>query len=441
MKVYFITFGCKVNLCETEALKSEFLKEGFTISEDENTSDIFIVNSCTVTATSDKKTRQTLNRLRKDHPNSIIVLTGCYPQAFKERSQSITSVDIITGNKDKKDTVSIVKSYLENHRKVFSVKSFLSSDEFETLHTGDFTSKTRGFIKVQDGCNRFCTYCIIPYARGRLRSKPLHVIEGEAKSLVKSGHKEIVLVGINLAFYGVELDVNLVNAVEVCAKVQGVERIRLGSLEPEVITDDDLIRLSSVKQFCPQFHLSLQSGCDKTLHDMNRAYTTDEYYSLVQRVRKVFPDSAITTDVMVGFPNETEEDFQQSLEFVKKVGFAKIHIFPYSRRSGTLADKMQNQLTRAEKQERARRMALIGNEAQTEFLKSQVGRVYPVLFERENEDNYHHGYTPNYVLVKIPKEVSEKSLRKSIFYVKIEGYRNDYCIGSILTNDEKDSST
>lgn len=432
MKVHFITFGCKVNLCETEALKSEFLKEGFSVTENELESDIFVINSCTVTAVSDKKTRQMLNRLKKDYPQSIIVLTGCYPQAFKEQAQQIQSVDIITGNKDKKETVNLVKKYIQENHRIFSVQDYLSSDKFETLQVGEFTSKTRGFVKIQDGCNRFCTYCIIPYARGRIRSKSLTDIEQEVKSLVKSGHKEIVLVGINIMFYGVEFGKNLVDAVELCSTIDGVERIRLGSLEPEVITTSDLVRLSKIKQFCPQFHLSLQSGCDKTLKDMNRAYTSQEYYNLVTQIRSIFPDCSITTDVMVGFPNETQEDFQKSLDFVEKIGFAKIHVFPYSRRSGTIADKLPNQLTKAEKQARAKQMAIIGNKIQEEFLKTQIGKVYPVLFERENEDEFYHGYTPNYTLVKIHRENTEKSLRKSIFYVKIETYKNDYCIGHIV---------
>lgn len=432
MKVYFITFGCKVNLCETEALKSECLSNGFEITEEETSADIFIINSCTVTAISDKKTRQTLNSLRKKYPKSIIVLTGCYPQAFKEQANAMESVDIVTGTKDRKAIISLIKSYLKDNNRVVSIEDYSTNDKFESIQVGNFDSKTRGFVKIQDGCNRFCTYCIIPYARGRIRSKPLEDIKKEVETLVSSGHREIVLVGINLMFYGAEFNIRLVDAVETCAKIQGVERIRLGSLEPEIITDEDLIRLSNVKQFCPQFHLSLQSGCDKTLKDMNRAYTSSEYYNLVTKIRNIFPDSSITTDIMVGFPNETQEDFNQSLEFVKKVGFAKIHIFPYSRRSGTPADKMKNQLTRAEKQQRVKQMSIVGNITQEEFLKSQVGKIVPVLFERENEDNFHHGYTPNYTLVKIPRENTEKSLRKSIFYVKIEEYKDDYCIGSIV---------
>lgn len=432
MKVYLITFGCKVNLCETEALKTELLSSGFEITEDETNANIFIVNSCTVTAISDKKTRQTLNSLKKKYPYAVIVLTGCYPQAFKEQANKIQSVDIVTGTKDRKSIIRLIEEYLTNNNKIVSIEDYFTNDKFEVTKIGEFQSKTRGFVKIQDGCNRFCTYCIIPYARGRLRSKPLIDVKKEVESLVSSGHKEIVLVGINLMFYGVEYNIRLIDVIETCANIKGVERIRLGSLEPEVITDDDLVRLSKVEQFCPQFHLSLQSGCDKTLHDMNRAYTSSEYYNLVTKIRNIFPNSAITTDVMVGFPNETQEDFKQSLEFVKKIGFAKIHIFPYSRRSGTPADKMKNQLTRTEKQERVKQMAIVGNESQKEFLKSQVGKVVSVLFERENEDDFHHGYTPNYTVVKVPRENNEKSLRKSILYVKIEGYKDDYCIGSIV---------
>jgi threonylcarbamoyladenosine tRNA methylthiotransferase MtaB len=423
-----------VNLCETEALKAEFSSRGFETTEDESIADIYVVNSCTVTAVSDKKTRQTLNTLRKSHPNAVIVLTGCYPQAFKSEANAMPNVDIVTGTKDRKSVVALVEKYLKSTQRVVSIEDYAPSDKFESIPIGEFSTKTRGFVKVQDGCNRFCTYCIIPYARGRLRSKPLEDIQHEVESLVHSGHKEIVLVGINLMFYGVEFGTRLVDAVEICAKVQGVERIRLGSLEPEVITDEDLLRLSKVEQFCPQFHLSLQSGCDKTLHDMNRAYTSQEYFELVQKVRETFPNCAITTDVMVGFPNETEEDFQESLAFVESIKFAKVHTFPYSRRSGTPADRMSNQLTKAEKHRRAKLMAEVAQRSQVEFLQSQVGRVVPVLFELENEDNFHHGYTPNYTLVKIPREFTEKSLRKSIFYVKIEEYKDDYCIGSIVSS-------
>ena len=341
------------------------------------------------------------------------------------------NADIILGNKDKSKIVEYVEDYIKNkeQKKVFYN---IEDVPFEDMELDSMNNRTRAFVKIEDGCENYCTYCIIPYARGRLRSKSLQDITTEVESLVSNGHKEIVLVGINLMFYGVEFGTRLVDAVETCAKISGVERIRLGSLEPEVITDDDLIRLSKIEKFCPQFHLSLQSGCDKTLKDMNRAYTSSEYYELVSKIRKIFPNSAITTDVMVGFPNETLEDFNTSLKFVEKVGFAKVHIFPYSRRSGTPADKMKNQLTKTEKQERVKQMSIVAQKTQAEFLKSQVGKVFPVLFERENEDNFHHGYTPNYTLVKIPRENIEKSLRKSIFYVKIEVCKDDYCIGSIV---------
>lgn len=436
MKVYYITFGCKVNLCETEALKSEFASAGFEATQDETIADIYIVNSCTVTAVSDKKVRQTLNRLKTEYPNSTIVLTGCYPQAFKEQAERISTVDVVTGTKDRKKIVDLVKQYLDTNNRMVSINEYTNSDTFESIPMGTFDNKTRGFVKVQDGCNRFCTYCIIPYARGRIRSKPLADVEAEVKSLVSYGHKEIVLVGINLMFYGVEFGKRLVDVVEVCSKVEGVERIRLGSLEPEVITNDDLVRLSKVKQFCPQFHLSLQSGCDKTLKDMHRAYTTKEYYDLVCNIREIFPDSAITTDIMVGFPKETDQDFIQSMEYVKKIGFAKVHVFPYSRRSGTVADKFPQQVTKAVKRQRATKMTETAKLCQSEYLKHQVGSVYPVLFERENDDTYYHGYTPNYILVKVPKQGTNfgDSLRNSILNVKLLSYQQDYCIGQIVIN-------
>lgn len=279
----------------------------------------------------------------------------------------------------------------------------------------------------------FCTYCIIPYSRGRFRSKPINKLKEEAEKLAASGYQEIVLVGINLSFYGIEYKLRLADAVETICAVNGIKRVRLGSLEPEMINDEDIRRLAAQPKFCPQFHLSLQSGCDKTLKEMNRRYTTDDYAELVQKLRDNFDNCAITTDVMVGFPNETEEDFKQSVEFVKKINFAKVHVFPYSQRKGTPAAVFENQIPTSQKNIRAKIMSEAAEESRQKFLQSQSGLIFPVLFEREKADKIPHGYTPNYTLVKIFTKNLGKSLRNQIFYVKIERIENDYCVGEIVS--------
>ena len=431
MKVFFAGFGCKVNQYETESIKADFISEGFETADEITSADVIVINSCTVTSSGDSKSLYFLRKARKDNPEAVIVLTGCMPQATPEIAESIPEADIVTGTKKRGNIVSLVKEFTKNRNQIVSIGKYCASDKFEEIIPGDFSEKTRAFVKIQDGCNQFCTYCIIPYARGRCRSKPLDILEKEIYTLAQNGHKEIVLVGINLAFYGKEFGIRLVDAVELCCKINGVERVRLGSLEPEVISDEDLLRLSKLPQFCPQFHLSLQSGCDKTLKAMNRHYNTEEYYGLVKKIRNIFPECSITTDIMVGFPNETDEDFKASLEFVKKVGFAKIHVFQYSPRNGTPAAK-QPQIKNSVKHERADRMKKLGDELKQKYLEKQIGKTVPVLFERENSPEFHQGYAPDYTLIKIPAKNCEKSLRRLIFYVKIRESEKDCCIGEII---------
>lgn len=431
MKVFFAGFGCKVNQYETESIKADFISEGFETADEITSADVIVINSCTVTSSGDSKSLYFLRKARKDNPEAVIVLTGCMPQATPEIAESIPEADIVTGTKERGNIVSLVKEFTKSRNQIVSIGKYCASDKFEEIIPGDFSEKTRAFVKIQDGCNQFCTYCIIPYARGRCRSKPLDILEKEIYTLAQNGHKEIVLVGINLAFYGKEFGIRLVDAVELCCKINGVERVRLGSLEPEVISDEDLLRLSKLPQFCPQFHLSLQSGCDKTLKAMNRHYNTEEYYGLVKKIRNIFPDCSITTDIMVGFPNEKDEDFEASLEFVKKVGFAKIHVFQYSPRNGTPAAK-QPQIKNSVKHERADRMKKLGDELKQKYLEKQIGKTVPVLFERENSPEFHQGYAPDYTLIKIPAKNCEKSLRRLIFYVKIRESEKDCCIGEII---------
>lgn len=432
MNIHFKTFGCKVNLYETENMKQNFASHGYTISENEKNCDIYVINSCTVTESGDKKMFKELRRIRRENPDAVIAVTGCYPQAFPDEASALDEADIVTGTKNRSELLFIIENYLQTKEKQINVCGYSSGDLFEDMQNSGYTGNTRAFIKIQDGCNMFCSYCIIPYSRGRFRSKPPEKLRDETENLAKAGYHEIVLVGINLSFYGIEFGLRLADAVENVCSVEGVERVRLGSLEPEMISDEDIKRLSAQPKLCPQFHLSLQSGCGRTLKAMNRRYTPNDYETLVNKLRSNFDNCAITTDVMVGFPGETEEDFAESLEFVKNIGFSKVHVFPYSQRKGTPAAVMEDQIPTEVKNLRAKRMAEAAAESQRKFLESQVGLIVPVLFEREKEDKLPHGYTPNYTLVKIFTKYLDKSLRNKIFYVKIIRLEEDYCVGEII---------
>lgn len=436
MNIYFITFGCKVNTYETAGMTEAFKASGFEVTNERSSADIFVINSCTVTSESDGKLRQTMRRLKREYPDAVIVLTGCYPQAFPDEASAEECADIVTGTKDRSAVADMVRRYLENRERICGVVPYSGKDGFEKMSVSAVEGHTRAFMKIQDGCNSFCSYCIIPHSRGRLRSKPLDDIISEARTLAENGYREIVLVGINLAFYGAGTGLRLVDAVEAVCGIDGIDRVRLGSLEPERITDDDLSRLAALPEFCPSFHYSLQSGCDRTLKAMNRRYTAEEYRALVERTRRIFGGCGITADVMVGFPGETEEDHRQSLEFVREIGFSDIHVFPYSRRKGTRADLMEGQVPAEIKKRRAAEMSEVGRESRRKFLQSMVGKEFPVLFERERSDGIHHGYAPNYTHIKILTKNSKKSLRKSIFYVKIERIEDNFCWGHIMPEGE-----
>lgn len=431
MTIFFLSFGCKVNLYETENMKQSFSAAGHIVSVKEAGADIIIINSCTVTAMSDRKVRQALHHARQTCPDAVILLTGCFPQAFKEEAGALTDADIITGTKNRGDMLALIDEYLAQKKRIVKVSDYQTGEPFEAMQNNEFKDNTRAFVKIQDGCDRFCSYCIIPTARGRSRSKPLAELVSEVETLAAAGHKEIVLVGINLSTYGKGADLRLVDAIEACCKVAAVERVRLGSLEPELLTDEDIARMTAEKKLCPQFHLSLQSGCDRTLHAMRRQYTAAEYAQLVRKLRMGFPDAAITTDIMVGFPEESDADFEESLKFVKKMSFNKIHVFPYSARKGTIAAENVHQVDSKTKAFRAKQMMAVGEESFHDNLKLQLGKCFPVLFERENDSNFHQGYAPNYTLVKIPAKISDKSLRREIFYVRIRDIKNNYCIGEI----------
>ena len=428
MKIAFHTLGCKVNQYETEVMRESFIKSGYTVVPDNAPFDIIVINSCTVTAESDRKTRQTLNRFRKENPEAVIVLTGCMVQAFAEKSKDLTAADIIVGNTDVAKIEKSVHRFLQEGERIFEVSEHKRTERFNTPNIKEFAERTRAYMKIEDGCDRFCTYCIIPTARGFVRSKPIADIKKEAEELAKNGFIEIVLVGINLTSYGKGEDMNLCDAVDAVCEVEGIKRVRLGSLEPDHITDRMLMRFKAQEKFCPQFHLSLQSGCDATLKRMNRHYDTAFYRDLVTRIRNMFPNSAITTDIMVGFAGETEQEFLESINFAKEMGFAKSHIFAYSRRNGTVAYNLKGQISKQEKSNRSKRMIEVTNQTEKEFLEGQIGKTVSVLFET-NENGFSEGYTKNYTRVKVKTETAHSG---EILNVKLISAKNGYCIGEFV---------
>ena len=424
MKVFFHTLGCKVNQYETQEMREQLNKNGYEITEDEGVADIFVVNSCTVTSESDRKTRQCVRHYKKKYPESTVVLTGCMPQSFPEMAEKLIEADIVLGNKNNKLLVKSLNEYFESGCRIFYSEQHESGEPLISSGISSFDERTRAILKIEDGCDRFCSYCIIPKARGRVRWKPIEDIKKEVCALTESGFREIVLVGINLSAYGKGSDLNLADAVFVVAENEKVQRIRLGSLEPDHITGELIEKLSKCHKLCPQFHISLQSGCDIILKKMNRHYTSDEYYLLCEKLRNTFKDCTLTTDIMVGFPYENEEDFNITKEFAEKVGFEKIHIFPYSRRSGTVADKMDCQVEKNVKSQRVAELSRVADKIRTDFLEKQIGKTLSVLVEEKQKNNEYFGYTSNYTPVKISNgNVGE------IKQVNIKAVQDDFCIG------------
>jgi threonylcarbamoyladenosine tRNA methylthiotransferase MtaB len=447
MRIAFHTLGCKVNQYETEAMKEAFVSRGAVIVSEDEAADAYIVNTCTVTNIADRKSRQFIRRMHSQNPDALIVVTGCYAQVAGDALAAMPEVDMIIGNSLKSGIAGMVCEALEKGgakgrggdagehpvREVLPYEELTGYDDMGIV-SAEESSKCRAYIKIEEGCDRFCSYCLIPFARGRVRSRGPEEIAAEAKALISGGCREIVLTGINIAFYGHREGLRLADAVEVCCCTEGIERVRLGSIEPEMMLPDDLDRLAALPQFCPQFHLSLQSGCAATLKRMNRRYTPEEYASLVEQIRSRFPEAAFTTDIMVGFPRETEEEFAESMAFAERIGFSRIHVFQYSPRQGTPAAKME-QIPDAVKHERADRMKALGERLAREYMQGLVGRTMPVLFEREKSPDFHCGHAPDYTLIKISRKNSKKSLRNQIFYVTIEGVGDDCCLGRIASED------
>lgn len=412
--------GCKVNSYETEAMTQLLKKAGYEIVSFQNQADVYIINTCSVTNMADRKSRQMLHKAKKQNPDAVVVATGCYVQTATEKVAQDLSIDLVVGNNRKKDIVEILNEYYAEKEAGEQVKEeyvidINHTDEYEDLEISTVTEHTRAHLKIQDGCNNFCSYCIIPYARGRIRSRTMESIKAELERLSASGFKEIVLTGINLSCYD-DNGKKLIDVIEMADNVNGIERIRLGSLDPEVVTEDFVERLGKVKKICPHFHFSLQSGCDKTLKAMNRHYTSDEYYEKCQLIRKYIDNPAFTTDVIVGFPGETEEDYISSREFVKKVKFAELHVFKYSKRDGTVAAKMPNQIDEKIKTLRSEDLIKTGEELTKEFRQAKIGQDTTVLFEEKillDNKEYWVGHTVDYIKIAVPeKENLEGQIRK-----------------------------
>ena len=400
MKAAFYTLGCKVNQYETEYMAETLKNAGFEIVSPSEQADYYIINSCTVTSTADQKTRQNVRKFKRLHPNSTVILTGCMPQAFPKQAQELEQADIILSNKNNDDILNLINEYNITRNRTIKIEKHQTGDEFSSCKISHFNERIRAFVKIEDGCDRFCSYCIIPMSRGRVRSKSLDELKEEINMLAKNGIKEVVLVGINLSSYGKGQDFNIVDAIRVCSENDNILRIRLGSLEPDHITDDIIDGMAKYEKFCPQFHISLQSGCDKTLKEMNRHYNSAEFKQLCDKLRAAFPDATLTTDVMVGFNNESDEDFKQSLKFVKQINFEKVHVFPYSEREGTVASKKGDNVPRAEKERRAAIMIEQTNNQRIAYFNSLIGTTQKVLFEAKTKDSYYQGYTKNYIPVK-----------------------------------------
>lgn len=416
--------GCKVNAYETEAMRQSLEENGYKIVPFNEKADVYIINTCTVTNIADRKSRQMLHRAKKLNPDAVVVAVGCYVQAAGEELKKDDAIDIIVGNNNKSDIVGILEAYYESDTNTFidDISRNSSYDEMKMTTQGEHT---RAFVKIQDGCNQFCTYCIIPYARGRIRSRSLEDIRIEISKLAECGYREIVLTGIHLSSYGKDLSVDdskitLIDAIRVVNDIEGIERIRLGSLEPGIITEEFLDELKHVEKFCPHFHLSLQSGCEDTLKRMNRHYTPVEYLERCNMIRKHFDRPAITTDVIVGFPGETEEEFTETKEFLEKVAFAEMHIFKYSKRKGTVAARMENQIQEDVKAVRSDVLMELGEKMREKYTDSFVGETKEVLMEEETEIDgvkYMVGHTREYVRIAV---ASDSGLANKMVDVKVK---------------------
>lgn len=459
MKVHFFTLGCKTNTYESSAMGQSFTQKGYEITKDkEEKADIYIINTCSVTNIAERKSRQMMRQAKELNPEAIIVACGCYAQVAKDQIAQIDEVDLIIGSKEKNQIVDIIEEYLKSQNKEILISDIMNESEYQDFESTTMTELNRAVVKIQDGCDRFCSYCIIPYARGHIRSRnPKKIIE-EIENIAKQGIKEVVLTGIHLASYGKDFTdetareyrkqynyneeykkytpnddlasggFRLIEILEQINKVKGIERIRLGSIEPKLITEEFVIRLSKLEKICHHFHLSLQSGCDETLKRMNRRYTTEDFRTICKILRSAYKDVIFTTDIIVGFPGETEEEFNQTYEFLKEIKMYKMHIFKYSPKRGTAATKFKNQIDSKIKDERSKILLELSDKNETEYNETYINKTVTVLFE-EAENGYFKGHTGNYLAVKVK---TDKDLTDKLLKVKIDKLEKLELVGSLV---------
>ena len=445
-KVAFYTLGCKVNQYETNAMEQQFINNGYKIVDNTEKADIYVINTCTVTNMAERKSRQMLRRVKEINSKAILVVCGCYAQVAKDDLAKIPEIDIIIGINEKNKVVQIVENYIKKNKEKQlniveeQVTSVANQDKFLDFGDVTYTEKNRAIVKVQDGCNMFCTYCIIPYARGRIRSRSIESVVSEITKIAAEGIKEVVITGIHVASYGKDFDddndrkIRLIDLLEQINQISGIERIRLGSLEPTIIDEEFSKRLSKLEKICDHFHLSLQSGCDETLKRMNRKYTTAQYKEAVDILRRYYPEVSFTTDVIVGFPGETDEEFCTTYNFLKQIDFYKMHIFKYSARKGTVAEKMQNQIDGNIKEQRSNKLIELSNDNENKHNEKYIEKTIEVLFE-EFENGYFKGHTTNYIMVKVPgEEIQSKEYVNKIRKINIVA--NDYNMRELIGKEQ-----
>ena len=422
-KVAFLTLGCKVNQYETNGMIQEFQKNGYEIVEFHEKADIYVVNTCTVTNMSDRKSRQMLRQAKKNNSEAIVVAVGCYVQVAKEDVEKLEEIDLVLGTNEKTNIIKYVEEYMssKDDSYVTQIDDVMHNQNYGDFGSVTYTEKTRAVIKVQDGCDRFCSYCIIPYARGRVRSRKPESVINEITEIAKNGIKEVVITGIHVASYGKDFkdEYRLIDLLEEINNIDGIERIRLGSIEPLLISEEFIARLTKLNKICHHFHLSLQSGCSETLKRMNRRYTIEEFEVIVNRLRKAYSDVILTTDIIVGFPDETDEEFEKTFEFLSKIKFYKMHIFKYSPRKGTKAESMKNQISGDIKDVRSKRLLDLSDKNEEEYLKQYIGKEVEVLFE-ERDGKFYKGHTANYIMVKYETDDELENKIKNLKVIETE---------------------
>ena len=432
-KVGFYTLGCKVNQYETNAMIQKFEESGYEITDFESYADIYVINTCTVTNMSDRKSRQMLRKAKDINENSVVVAVGCYVQVAKEELEKIPEIDLCIGTNEKKDIVKYVSEFIENKTKLDKIDDVFQNKEYSDFGNITYTEKTRAVIKVQDGCDRFCSYCIIPYARGRVRSRDKNNVLEEIKLITKTKDiKEVVITGIHVASYGKDFNekYELIDLLEDINKIDGIERIRLGSIEPLLLTEEFLERLTkNVNKFCMHFHLSLQSACTETLKRMNRRYTIDGFIEIVNRIRKYYKDAILTTDIIVGFPEETDEEFNITVKNLEKINFYKMHVFKYSPRKGTKAAEMKGQVSGDIKEKRSKVLLEMSDRNTDKYQEEYIGKIVKVLIEELDDEKFYKGHTDNFIMVKVN---SKENICNEIVEVKILSNENEVLIGELV---------